>query len=106
MALHDFRSAYLPYNLKKMQDGRYVVLNREYKPVGFMTSKWIRYDDFPVSATIKGLGPTEAKKLSFNRSPDTDDIYLYNDACNPSIDEDYMADYFEKLELLATLQIE
>ena len=37
MPLGDFRSVFMPYCLRKQKDGRYVVLNREYKPVGFFT---------------------------------------------------------------------
>jgi hypothetical protein len=35
MSHSDFRAMFFPYCLQKQKDGRYVVLNREYKPVGF-----------------------------------------------------------------------
>ena len=106
MALNNYIAVYLPYCLRKQEDGRYVALNREYKPVGFITSDWINYDDYPVRANIKGIGPCTARKLSCHSSEDTGDIFLYHDGCNPIIDEDYMSDYFEKLELLAKMQVE
>ena len=106
MALNDYRAVFMPYCLRKQEDGRYAVLNREYRPVGFKTSDWINYDDYPVCVNIKGLGPTTAKKLSCSGSKDTDNIFLYHDGCNPVKDEDYMSDYLEKLELLAKMQVQ
>ena len=106
MALDDYRAVFMPYCLHKQEDGRYAVLNREYKPVGFNTSDWINYDDYPVCVNIKDLESSTAKRLSCSGSEDTDDIFLYNDGCNPVKDEDYMADYLEKLELLAKMQVE
>ena len=106
MALNDYRAVFMPYCLQKQKDGRYAVLNREYKPLGFKTSEWINYDNNPVCVNIKGIRPATAKKLSCHRSEDTDDIFLYHDGCNPLIDEDYMADYLEKLELLAKMKVD
>jgi hypothetical protein len=106
MALHDFRAAYLPYCLKKQKDGRYVPLNREYKPVGFLTYAWVNYEDYPVSAKIKGIGPALARKLSCHGSGDTEEIFLYHDGCNPIGGDAYMQDYLKKLKLLAKLRVE
>jgi hypothetical protein len=41
MPLGDFRSIYLPYCLDKQADGSWLVLNREYKPVGFNTKSHV-----------------------------------------------------------------
>ena len=106
MALNDYRAVYMPYCLRKQGDGRYAVLNREYKPVGFKTSDWINYDEYPVCVNIKDIGPATAKKLSCHSSEDTDDIFLYHDGCNPLIDEDSMAGYLDKLKLLAKMKVE
>ena len=106
MALNDYRAVYMPYCLRKRKGDRYVVLNREYKPLGFKTSDWINYDDYPVCVNIKGINPASAKKLSCSGSEDTDDIFLYSDGCNPVNDEGYMTAYLEKLKLLAKMQVE
>ena len=106
MALNDYRAVYMPYCLQKQKDGRYAVLNREYKPLGFKTSEWINYDEYPVCTNIKDIGPAIAKKLSYDGCEDIDQIYLYNDGCNPINDKKHMAAYFKKLELLATIQVE
>lgn len=106
MPLGDFRSVYLPYCLKKQEDGSYVVLNREYKPVGFNTRDYIQYDEHPVSSRLKGIGPGTAKKLSCEVSENTDVIYLYNDGCVPVHSKANMDAYLKKLAILAKLDID
>ena len=105
MSRSDFRTMFFPYCLQKQKDGRYVVLNREYKPVGFKPHGFIRYGDYPVCIEIQGIGPDTARKLSYNGSLNTDEIFLYNDECNPIKDVKYMVVYLKKLELLAKKEI-
>lgn len=105
MSLGDFRSVYMPYCLKKQSDGSYVVLNREYKPVGFNTRDYITYENFPVSSKLKGIGPSTAKKLSHKESDDTEIIFLYDDSCVPVHSAENMKLYLKKLAILAKLEI-
>lgn len=105
MSIGDFRSVYLPYCLEKQEDGSYVVLNRNYKPVGFNTSERIPYDDYPVSSKLRGIGPGTAKKLSYEGSENTDKIFLYNDGCVPVHSKANMEAYLQKLAILAKLNI-
>jgi hypothetical protein len=104
--LDDFRAVYLPYCLQKQTDGRYAVLNREYKPVGFYTHEWIKYSDYPVCLKINGMTATLASKLSYDGNSNTDQIHLYDDATSPSKGKSQMKAYLEKLALLATLKID
>lgn len=105
MALNDFRAVFLPYCLHKQPDGRYVVLNREYKPIGFKTRENIKYEDYPISIELKGIGSATAAKLSCNGDSNTDRIYLYNDGCVPTQSAEYMKSYLERLEILAKLKV-
>lgn len=105
MALGDFRAVFLPYCLQKQEDGRYAVLNREYKPVGFYTSDWVKYEEHPVLVKLKGLTKAKAVKLSDKGDADLDCIYLYNDATNPVRNKVNMRAYLTKLEMLAKLSI-
>lgn len=105
MPSHDVRSVVLPYCLTRQPDGRYVVLNRNYKPVGMRTQDYLTYADFPVLLRIKGLGKTAARKLSFNGNENLDSIYLYNDACVPTDSTVNMVAYLERLKVLASLSI-
>ncbi|MDZ8188995.1 MAG: hypothetical protein RMX96_29595 [Nostoc sp. ChiSLP02] len=105
MALNDFRSVFLPYCLEKQSDGRYVVLNREYKPVGFKTTEHIEYQDYPICVELKGIGSATVAKLSYNGDSNTDRIYLYNDGCVPTESAEYMKNYLKRLEILAKLKV-
>lgn len=99
----DFRAVYFPYCIEKQSDGTWVVLNRQYKPVGFNTDDYIQYKDYPVSAKLRGIGPEFCKKLSYTGDNNGDRIYLYNDGCNPINSKADMAAYLKKLEILAKL---
>ena len=105
MSLGDFRAVFMPYCLQKQEDGRYAVLNREYKPVGFFTGDYIKYDEHPVLVKIKGLTPAKAAKLSYQGDNDTNFIYLYNDGCKPTRSKRDMDSYLEKLALLAKMSV-
>lgn len=104
MPLDDFRSVFMPYCLDQQEDGRYAILNREYKPVGFFTRDHVRYEDHPVLVTLKDLGPKKIEKLSCHADPNPKRIYLYNDGCVPTHDKKHMKSYMEKLAILASLK--
>ena len=104
MPLNDFRSVFLPYCLQKQPDGRYAVLNREYKPVGFRTRKYLTYEEYPVLVTLR-ITPSLASEISWNQSRDTDNVFLYDDSCNPIRSQANMQAYLVKIERLAKLKI-
>ena len=84
MPLNDFRSVCMPYCLQKQPDGKYLVLNRGYKPFGFKTSDHVKYEDYPICLQLKGIGPATAAKLSYKGSDDVNAIFLYNDGWIPT----------------------
>ena len=104
MPLNDFRSVHLPYCLCREEDGSYVVLNREYKPLGFRTREHIDYGKYPIAVKFKRFTPKAAAKLSWNNSGAMDRIYLYDDSCTPTKSPKFMKMYLEKLERLAKCQ--
>lgn len=104
MPLDDFRSVHLPYCLQRLSDGSYVVLNREYKPIGYRTRDHIRYEDLPIRAKIQGITPQVAAKLSWSGSEDLDRIMLYNDGCVPTAKSEHMKRYLERIEILSSLK--
>lgn len=94
---------FLPYCLVRLKDGGYVTLNREYKPVGFNTREWIRYEDYPISVPYK-ITPALAEKLSLRGDSDIDGVYLYSDGCVPTRSAKNWKDYQARLEILANLK--
>jgi hypothetical protein len=105
MSLGDFRAIFFPYCLQKQKDGRYAVLNREYKPVGFYTTDWVKYEEHPVLVKLKGLTKSKAAKLSDKGEANLDEISLYSDATNPVRSKANMRSYLAKLEILASLSV-
>ncbi len=102
----DFRAVYFPYCIERMADGTWVILNRQYKPVGFNTGDFIRYEDFPVSAKLEGIGPGVLKKLAYDGDGGGGKVYLYDDGCVPTHSKANMDAYLKKLAILAKLSLE
>lgn len=97
-----FRSDFLPYCLDQIGKDTYVVLNREYKPLGLITHDFVRYEDYAVQ--IKGITALKASKLSARGSDDRSRIYLYNDGCKPESRAEHAKAYFKRLEILLKLK--
>ena len=105
MPLNDFRSVCLPYCLQQQADGTYVVLNREYKPLGFRTKEFVQYAQYPVGLPLKGLTAAKAKKISARGEENLNYIYLYNDGCIPTDSKSAWEAYSQRLKLLADLEM-
>lgn len=103
MPLNNFRQIHMPYCIKKNEDGAYIVLNREYKPLGFSDGRHVNYEDYPIAVKYK-ISKVTAKKISYDGSENTDRIYLYNDGCLPERSKKNMDSYLEKLRILAKFQ--
>ena len=101
----DFQAVYFPYCIEKQSDGTWVVLNRQYKPVGFNTSEFINYEEYPVSAKLSGIGLGICKKLSYSGEAEGNRVYLYNDGCTPTNSQKDMDQYLKKLAILAKLSL-
>lgn len=105
MPLGRIAHMYFPYCLQKQPDGSYLILNRNYKPVGFNTRDHLKYEDYPVAVRFaRLLGPTAAK-LSVHGHADLDNIYLYDDGTIPTDSPANMAAYLKRLETLAGLKV-
>ena len=105
MPLTDIRSIHFPYCPKRQRDGKYVVLNREHKPLGFKTSDHINYDDYPIAVELEEMTANLATRLSCKGSADLADIFLYDDGCIPTSNRANMQQYLARLEILATLKV-
>jgi len=54
MPIDNPRAIFLPYCIQRLEDGRYVVLNRNYKPLGFRTTEFLRYEDYHNLCEVQG----------------------------------------------------
>jgi hypothetical protein len=94
----------LPYVLQQQRDGSYLVLNRKYKPIGFLTDEWVKYEKYPIAHHFVRLDEETIEKLSIPESRDGD-IYLYKDTSTPTIGKKNMTAYLEKLGILMKLDV-
>jgi hypothetical protein len=106
MPLHDIRSVHFPYCIEQQDDGSFILLNREYLPLGFTTEHVHGKAVAPFRVRIKGLTPRVAALLSFDGKADTGKIYLYNDGCIPTHSAAASKAYFERVVRLMKLKVE
>ncbi|MEI8609954.1 hypothetical protein P4S70_13575 [Enterovibrio sp. Hal110] len=104
MGFKNVRAVYFPYCLEKQEDGSWLLLNRNYKPVGLNTGEFIDYDQYPVSMKIKGLGPATLRKLSHHDGELGNKVFLYNGSCVPTSSAEAMSKYLKKLEIILRLK--
>jgi hypothetical protein len=97
------RWIFLPYCLQRLADGRYIILNRRYKPLGVQSTEWVTYETHP-SVIHLPITSSIAKKMSWSGSEDTNAIYLYNDGCVPTDEAKHMRAYSDRLEVLMKLK--
>lgn len=100
--MEELRQTHMPYCIQRLADGRYIILNRNYKPLGVQTSERVDYETHP-SAVAISITPTRASKLDWDGREDTDRIYLYNDGCIPTASAAHMQAYLERLGVLMKL---
>lgn len=99
----ELRSTHFPYCVQRLKDGRYIPLNRYYKPLGIQSSEWVNYETHPGATSIK-ITPATAKKISWNSSDDLESIFLYNDGCVPTDGAVHMAAYCKRLAVLMKIK--
>lgn len=98
------RQAMFPYGMQKRPDGSWFFFNREYKPVGVVTSDWADWDDPRHKLRLKGLGPATLAKLDHNGVGSGIRIYFYDDHSNLERSAANMDAYLKKLRILLSLQ--
>ena len=104
MPSYDFRCVHMPYCLQQQEDGTYIVLNRDYKPVGFYTQKHVKYEDYPIKVKMR-ITKATAKNISWKGSDDTKIIHLYDGDSAPTKNAKKMQDYMNRLEALSKLKV-
>ncbi|MCF8156418.1 MAG: hypothetical protein K9K35_10470 [Rhodoferax sp.] len=97
----------MPYCLERLQDGSYLLLNRQYKPLGVMSKEWVDYETQPSRMRFKrALSAKQIAALSWCASTDPARIYLYNDGCVPTATDSAWSAYSARLNRLAKYRIE
>ncbi len=102
---YEVRYIHLPYCIQRREDGTYIVLNRDYKPLGFKPTELVRYESYPIKVKLRGLGAATAAKISWRGSRELSAIYLYNDGCIPTSSDANMTAYLARLSHFAKLRV-
>lgn len=105
MPMHEARALCFPYCIQRIKDGRYILLNRNYKPLGIQDEAWVEYENHPTAMPMK-ITPATAKKLSWKGADDVERIYLYNDGCIPTEGDEHMAAYLNRLSVLMKISVQ
>lgn len=106
MRVSEIRQVFLPYCLQRLEDGRYILLNRYYKPVGVHSDAHVVYEQHPSCFRFKrALSARQATALSCKGDPSVDVIYLYNDGCVPTKSAANWTAYSKRLERLAAYDV-
>lgn len=116
--LSDFFRINLPYGMAKDESGKWMLFNRERKPIGFNTDEPIKgLHRLPINNGYWGLSDRFIMELTgYDEASITRDekgniqqFKLYNDATNPinqpSRDNKFWGAYWKKLEMLAQLRL-
>lgn len=102
--VNNIRAIYFPYCLQRLPDKTWILLNRNYKPVGGTIEEWADYNSVPKLVRIKSLSEAAKKKISYSPDISGDQIHLYNDGCIPTDSIENMAAYLKRLEALMKLK--
>jgi len=100
----------LPYCLKKLNNGYWIFLNREYKPIGYASYDWIDYLKHPSAFKFRRDPTEKLKKIckTINEDKKNEEIsfYFYDDSCKPYSSTKATQSYFERLKKIYNLSRE
>lgn len=92
-------SVMFPYCIQREPGSAgYVLLNQDYKPIGFSTSEWIEYEKYPIIHRIR-ITPKTAATLSWKSDSNIEKIMMYSKPLKLSD----VPNYFERLAHLSKL---
>ena len=93
---------HLPYCIMHIDNDRYIILNRNYKPLGQTSFDYVDYKKHPSVIHIK-ITEKQAKKLSYDGLIKSDCIYFYDNSDTVLRNPQAFNDYVARLKLLATM---
>lgn len=105
MPLGRVAHTHFPYCIQKTKDGKWLILNRNYKPLGSTGKEWVDYDNHPDRMPINSRTIAALRKLAVYDIPDKPDdpgvFFFYNDGSMPTTSDSDWQRYSKILQLLA-----
>jgi hypothetical protein len=106
MPVTNTRALYFPYCLQQLDDKSWIILNRNYKPLGSATEEHVTYEDIDPKMRIAKIASAQARLLAYSGDADAEGrIYLYQDGCIPTDSEKNMTAYLKRLSVLMKLKL-
>lgn len=93
-----FMRTRLPYLLLRKSDGKFLVLDRRYEPIG----EPIKFERFG-KAKMRKLSCHDDKQYNYFINQEELKIFFYSDSCHPAVSKANMKSYMDKLAILALL---
>lgn len=93
---------HLPYCIMHIDTDRYIILNRNYKPLGQTSFDYVDYRKHPSVIHMK-ITEKQAIKLSYDGFIKSDCIYFYDNSDTVLRNTQAFNDYIARLKLLATI---
>lgn len=104
MQFYYAQRVFFPYCLKRLEDGRYAVLNQRHQPLGKHDPLETEYDLSTVAIRLE-ITPEDAQKLSWQSSNELQTIYLYPEGGRLAEGGEHWATYAERLRVLSRLHV-
>jgi hypothetical protein len=95
---------HFPYCIQRIAEKTYIVLNRNYKPIGYPGLDWVDYKTHPAKV-ILNITPRIAQKLSVHKDDSIDCVYLFTNTPTTFSDKKLLKEYFDRLVSLSKLTI-
>jgi hypothetical protein len=109
MPIGKFAHTHLPYCLQRIEDGSWIVLNRNYKPIGATSRDRIDYMAAPGRLMIDGrtLEPLARRMHNVERDGAGKPVrmWLYDDGNQPSKDKSTLDEYLYRLGFVANAKV-
>lgn len=100
----EMRYTHFPYCLRELEDGRFILLNRRYKPLGISSGDHVVYEDSPTAMHIKGLDEKTTNQIDARPGYKDGHIYLYRDGTIPTSSTEAMDEYLVRLTKVMKLK--
>lgn len=104
-----FFAKHMPYCAKKLGPDKWVFLNRDYKPLGYLGKEWVDYEDYAVKVRLTSK---DVAKLSIypHRGMERDwtgseGFLFYDGSTSPGKSGKNKAEYLQKIEFLMNKNI-
>lgn len=100
---------HLPYCLQKTADGSWLLLNRNYKPLGSVSNVRVDYDSHPDRLKIHQRTISSLQKHATSIIPDQPGdpglFFLYDDGCIPTESAAHWKRYASILQILINAKV-